>query len=158
MYHTHLHDEEQLSGGLYGPLIVVEPGTKFDSSHEPIAVLSRAGPGPTEGPLLLNGSTDPPTLHWRIGDRYRLRLISIAAFDGGSFSLLGANGLLQWRAIAKDGGDLPPAQVVMQEARQLALAGEVYDFEYQPTVAGTLQLQVSIGILKMKVTQQIEVQ
>jgi hypothetical protein len=46
----------------------------------------------------------------------------------------------------------------MQEARQLALAGEVYDFEYQPTVAGTLQLQVSIGILKMEVAQQIEVQ
>lgn len=158
MYHTHLHDEEQLSGGLYGPLIVVEPGRKFDSSHEPIAVLSRAGPSSIEGPLLLNGSTNPPTLHWHIGDRYRLRLISIAAFDGGSFSLLGTDGLLQWRAIAKDGYDLPPAQAVMQEARQLALAGEIYDFEYQPTVAGTLQLQLSIRILKMKVTQQIEVQ
>ena len=158
MYHTHLHDEEQLSGGLYGPLIVVEPGTKFDPSHEPIAVLSRAGPSPIEGPLLLNGSTNPPTLHWRIGERYHLRLISIAAFDGGFFSLLGPDGLLQWRAIAKDGADLPPAQAVMQEARQSALAGEVYDFEYQPTVAGTLQLQVSIGILKMKVAQQIEVQ
>jgi hypothetical protein len=104
----------------------------------------------------LNGSTNPPTLHWRIGERYRLRLISIAAFDGGFFSLLGPDGLLQWRAIAKDGADLPPAQAVMQEARQSALAGEVYDFEYQPTVAGTLQLQVSIGILKMKVAQQIE--
>ena len=158
MYHTHLHDEEQLAGGLYGPLIIVEPGTKFDSSHEHIAILSRAGPSPIEGPLLLNGSTNPPTLHWRIGDRYRLRLISIAAFDGGIFSLVGQEGQLQWRAVAKDGADLPPAQAVMQEARQLALAGEIYDFEYQPTVAGSLQLQVSIGILKMKVAQQIEVQ
>jgi manganese oxidase len=158
MYHTHLHDEEQLAGGLYGPLIVVEPGRKFDPVHEHIAILSRAGPGPIEGPLLLNGSSDPPTLHWRIGDRYRLRLISIAAFDGGTFSLLGREGQLQWRAIAKDGADLPPAQAVMQDARQLALAGEIYDFEYQPAVEGTLQLQVSIGILKMKVTQQIEVQ
>ena len=158
MYHTHLHDEEQLPGGLYGPLIVVEPGRKFDPLHEPVAILSRAGSGPIEGRLLLNGSSDPPTLHWRIGDRYRLRLISIAAFDGGTFSLLGRVGQLQWRAIAKDGADLPPAQAVMQDARQLALAGEIYDFEYQPTVAGTLQLQVSIGILKMKVTQQIEVQ
>jgi FtsP/CotA-like multicopper oxidase with cupredoxin domain len=158
MYHTHLHDEEQLPGGLYGPLIVVEPGTKFDPSHEHIAILSRAGSGPIEGPLLLNGSTDPPTLHWRTGQWYRLRLISIAAFDGGTFSLLGSEGQVQWRAIAKDGADLPPAQAVMKEARQLALAGEIYDFEYQPTVAGTLQLQVSIGLLKMKVTQQIEVQ
>ena len=158
MYHTHLHDEKQLPGGLYGPLIVVEPGTKFDPAREHIAILSRAGPGPIEGPLLLNGSSDPPTLHWRVGDRYRLRLISIAAFDGGTFSLLGHEGQLRWRAIAKDGADLPPTQALIQDARQLALAGEIYDFEYQPTVAGTLQLQVSIGILKMKVTQQIEVQ
>jgi hypothetical protein len=45
----------------------------------------------------------------------------------------------------------------MQEARQLVLPGEVYDFEYKPTVAGVLQLEFSIGMLKMKVTQQIEV-
>jgi manganese oxidase len=158
MYHTHLHDEEQLPGGLYGPLIVVESGTKFDPSHDHIAILSRGGPGPIEGPLLLNGSVEPPTLHWRIGQRYRVRLISIAAFDGGSFSLLGAEGELQWRAIAKDGADLPPAQAVMQAARQLELPGEIYDFEYQPTRAGILHLEVSIGMLKMKVTQRIEVQ
>ena len=59
MYHTHLHDEEQLSGGLYGPLIVVEPGTKFEPSHEPIAVLSRAGPSPIEGPLLFERQHKP---------------------------------------------------------------------------------------------------
>jgi len=158
MYHTHLHDEEQLPGGLYGPLIVVEPGTKFDPSHDHIAILSRGGPGPIDGPLLLNGSVEPPTLHWRIGQRYRVRLISIAAFDGGTLSLLGAEGQLQWRAIAKDGADLLPAQAVMQVARQLALPGEIYDFEYQPTRAGILHLEVSIGMLKMKVTQQIEVQ
>ena len=157
MYHTHMHDEEQLPGGLYGPLIVVEPGTQFDPAHDHIALFSRAGPGSIAGALLLNGSTDPPTLHWRIGDRYRLRLIGIAAFDGGTFSLLGTEGPLQWRAIAKDGADLPPEQAVRQEARQLVLAGEIYDFEYQPAVAGTLQLQLSIGILRMKVTEQIEV-
>ncbi len=158
MYHTHLHDEEQLPGGLYGPLIVLEPGTKFDSEHDHIALFSRAGPGPIDGALLLNGSWEPPTLHWRIGEQYRLRLINIAAFDGGTFSLReGEAPPLQWRALAKDGADLPPGQAVMQEARQLVLPGEVYDFEYKPTVAGVLQLEFSIGMLKMKVTQQIEV-
>ncbi len=106
----------------------------------------------------MNGSTEPTTLHWRIGEPYRLRLINIAAFDGGTFSLRDEEGPLQWRALAKDGADLPPRQAVMQEARQLVLPGEIYDFEYQPTVAGILQLEFSIGILKMKVTQQIEVQ
>jgi FtsP/CotA-like multicopper oxidase with cupredoxin domain len=158
MYHTHLHDEEQLAGGLYGPLIVLEPGTDFDPEHDHIALFSRAGSGPIDGALLLNGSLAPPTLHWRIGQQYRLRLINIAAFDGGTFSLRAGEAPLQWRAFAKDGADLPPEQAVRQEARQLVLPGEIYDFEYKPTSAGFLQLEFSVGILKMKVTQQIEVQ
>ena len=158
MYHTHLNDEVQLPAGLYGPLIVLEPGTPFDPSHDCVVMLSRGGPGPIEGPMLLNGSTAPPTLHWEIGQRYRLRLINIVAFDGGTFSLRGTEGQVQWRAIAKDGADLPPEQAVMQESRLLILPGEIYDFEYQPTVAGSLQLEVSNGILKTKVTQQIQVQ
>lgn len=54
MYHTHLHDQAQLSGGLYGPLIVVEAGAKFDPQHDHVVVLSRDGPGPSEGPVLFN--------------------------------------------------------------------------------------------------------
>jgi FtsP/CotA-like multicopper oxidase with cupredoxin domain len=158
MYHTHLHDEEQLAGGLYGPLIIVEPGTRFDPEHDHIALFSRAGPGPIAGALLLNGSTEPATLHWRIGQHYRLRLINIAAFDGGTFSLRAADAPLQWRALAKDGADLPPEQAMTQEARQLVLPGEIYDFEYTATAAGLLQLEFSVGILKKKVAEKIEVQ
>lgn len=157
MYHAHLNDEMQVPGGLYGPLVVLEPGIKFDSVHDYIATLSRGGPGPINGPFLLNGSSEPPVLHWRIGQRYRLRLINIVAFDGGTFVLQGAEGQLQWRAIAKDGADLPQEQALMQEARQIILPGEIYDFEYQPTVAGILRLEFSNQLLKMKVAQQIEV-
>jgi manganese oxidase len=157
MYHTHLHDQVQLSGGLYGPLIVVEPGAKFDPIHDHIIVLSRGGPGPSEGQVLFSGSLKPPALHWRTGQRYRLRFINIAAFDGIGVALRGPEKQLQWRAVAKDGADLPPAQAVMQEARQGTLPGETFDFEYQPTEAGNLQLEVSNGRLKMKVVQQIEV-
>ena len=158
MYHTHLHDEEQLPAGLYGPLIVLEPGAKFDPAHDYVAMLSRGGPGPIDGPFLLNGSSEPARLHWRIGERYRLRLINIVAFDGGTFILRGPEGQLQWRAIAKDGADLPQAQAVMQEARQIVHPGEIYDFEYRPTSAGILQLEFSNQLLKMKVTQRIEAQ
>ena len=156
MYHTHLHDLVQLSGGLYGALIVVERGAKFDAAHDNIVVLSRGGPGPSEGPVLFNGSLTPPVLHWRTGQRYRLRFINIAAFDGIRVALLGPEKQLQWRAVAKDGADLPPAQAVMEEAKGLTLSGETYDFEYRPTETGNLQLEVShrrVG----KVVQQIEV-
>lgn len=156
MYHTHLHDLVQLSGGLYGPLIVIEPGAKFDPAHDHIVVLSRGGPGPSEGPVLFNGSLTPPVLHWRTGRRYRLRFINIAAFDGIRVALLGPEKQLQWRAVAKDGADLPPAQAVMEEAKGLTLSGETYDFEYRPTEAGKLQLEVSHRRVN-KVVQQIEV-
>jgi len=46
LYHTHLHDEEQLSGGLYGPLIVLEPGTKIDFRARPHCSFQPSGTRP----------------------------------------------------------------------------------------------------------------
>jgi manganese oxidase len=157
MYHTHLHDQSQLAAGLYGPLIVLEPGAVFDSAHENIVLVSRGGPGVSEGPVLLNGTLKPPPLHWRTGQQYRLRVINIAAFDGIGVALRASDKPLQWRAVARDGADLPPAQAVMQEARQATLPGQTFDFEYEPTEAGDLQLEVGSRRLKMTVVQQIEV-
>ncbi|HXZ39642.1 MAG TPA: multicopper oxidase domain-containing protein, partial [Terriglobales bacterium] len=34
IYHTHAHDDTQLVNGLYGPLIVLEPGQKYDPEHD----------------------------------------------------------------------------------------------------------------------------
>jgi len=45
----------------------------------------------------------------------------------------------------------------MQDARQIIQPGEIYDIEYQPTAAGILRLEFSNQMLKMKVTQQIDV-
>ena len=44
--------------------------------------------------------------------------------------------------MAKDGADLPPAQVLEQEARQVVSVGETYDFEYEPATKGDLRLEV----------------
>ena len=41
IYHTHLHDYRQLSSGLYGPLIVTEPGETFDPATDHVVVLGR---------------------------------------------------------------------------------------------------------------------
>jgi FtsP/CotA-like multicopper oxidase with cupredoxin domain len=156
IYHTHLQDWRQLSGGLYGALIVVEPGTKFDPTHDEAVVLSRAGPGPSEGPLLFNGSLTASPLHWRVGERYRLRFISIAPFDGVLAVLKRGDKPVQWRAIAKDGADLPPQQAILQTARQATMTGETFDFEYRPTERGNLELEISNTRLN-KVVQAIEV-
>jgi FtsP/CotA-like multicopper oxidase with cupredoxin domain len=84
MYHTHLNDEAQLSGGLYGPL--------------------------------------------------------------------------QWRAMAKDGADLPHSQAMIKDAQQDLSSGEIYDFEYTPREPGRLRLEVVNSGLNSKIVQAIEVQ
>jgi FtsP/CotA-like multicopper oxidase with cupredoxin domain len=157
MYHTHLNDEAQLGGGLYGPLIVLELGATYEPETDVIFLVSRGGADALKAPLLVNGCTELPNRQWRVGRRYRLRLINITLFNGAAFSLLGPSGVLKWRAVAKDGAALQPSQAVLQEARQATLPGETYDFEYQPDEAGFLELEVRSARVQMKVTQAIEV-
>jgi len=161
IYHTHMNDEAQLSSGLYGPLIVLEPGARFDPLTDQIFMLGRFGPDEFKCVRLLNGSTAPPTLHWRKGQRYRLRLIDISPNTLGIFSLLGPAGLEHWRAVAKDGAELPIAQAVVRDSRQSIYVGETYDFEYEAREPGSLQLEVVNGPgnpTSWKVVQPIEVQ
>jgi len=108
IYHTHLNDEVQLGSGLYGPLIVLEPGAQFDTENDHIFIFSRGGADDMKAPRLLNGSAhDPPTLYWHKGQSNRLRLIDITPNNPALFSLMGPAGLMRWRAVAKDGADLP---------------------------------------------------
>lgn len=156
IYHTHLNDEVQLAKGLYGPLIVLEPGERFDPGSDQVFVVSRAGIEPKAWSLL-NGKADPPLLHWRRGQRYRVRLINIMSAGFATVSLAGASGPVQWRALAKDAADMPAAQAVLQDARQITWVGETYDFEYEPQVAGTLRLEIENDALHWKIVQPIEI-
>jgi FtsP/CotA-like multicopper oxidase with cupredoxin domain len=162
IYHAHLNDEVQLGSGLYGPLIVVEPGAKLSSASDNIFLVSRGGANEVTAPRLLNGSAeDPPTLYWQRGQRYRLRLIDITANNPALFSLKGSGGLVRWRAVAKDGADLPPNQAVMQDSQQPLWSGETYDFEYEPQELGSLRLEVGSNpnaTRPWRIVQRIEVQ
>ncbi len=163
IYHTHLDDEVQLAGGLYGALIVLEPGAKFDPGTDEIFVISESGGLRSGNPkvpvsLLLNGEENPPTLHWQVGKRYHIRLINISSANLGSVSVSGPKGLVQWLARAKDGADLPPIQAVLQDADQVIAPGETYDFEYQPQDRGRLTMEFKSVALPQKPTQQIDVE
>jgi FtsP/CotA-like multicopper oxidase with cupredoxin domain len=39
IYHSHTADPNQLSGGVYGGLIVLEPGESFDAEHDRLLVI-----------------------------------------------------------------------------------------------------------------------
>jgi len=160
IYHTHMNDEVQLNRGLYGALIVLEPGAQFDAANDHIFVISRGDVDEATAPHLLNGSADPPMLYWRKGQHNRLRLIDIAANNPATVSLVGATGLMRWRAVAKDGADLPAVQALMQDARKLMYSGETYDFDYQSEESASLRLEVGSGpnaTIPWKVVQRIEV-
>jgi FtsP/CotA-like multicopper oxidase with cupredoxin domain len=159
IYHTHWHDVAQLSSGLYGPLIVLEPGQKFDPDVDKIFIVSREGPRESVSPLLLNGTAQPSPLVLKLGTKYRLRFINMGVNDSDvSVAVLDENAKpIQWRALAKDGWTLPAAQATTRPARQPITVGETYDFELVPDRAGEFKLQVSMRFLKTIISQSVTV-
>lgn len=137
IYHTHAHDKFQLSGGLYGALIVLEPGQSFDPATDRVVLIGGNGPG-----LEVNRSTNPPPIDLRVGVRYRFRLINITPNFTAVVSLRGEGTPVQWRAVAKDGADLPPSQATKRPAQQVISVGETYDFEFEPATPGEFRLEV----------------
>ena len=141
IYHTHIDDIKQLSSGLYGPLIVLPPGQKFDPDTDRVLIISRAGPGET--PIWLNGSGSPKIDSVRAGQKYRLRVINIVPENPPiSVSLHVEDRLATWRPMAKDGAELPTGQRELCPAELTIGVGETYDFELSPERPGELALEV----------------
>jgi FtsP/CotA-like multicopper oxidase with cupredoxin domain len=160
IYHTHWHDEHQLSSGMSGPLVVLEPGKTYDPEVERMVFVSVAPPTEkVSDPILINGSLTPVPLQMKVGNTYRLRLVNITA-DNGNFdvTLASAAGPVVWRAIAKDGADLPTAQAVESQAlRQSLTTGETRDYEFRPESAGDLRFDVRAQNGRVRGTLIIEV-
>jgi FtsP/CotA-like multicopper oxidase with cupredoxin domain len=142
IYHTHLDDIRQLSSGLYGPIIVLEPGQSLDPERDRIMLASVKGPSDNT-PILLNGEAAPAPIELKQGVRYRFRFINITPHDPLlTVSLLAGSSPVTWRAIAKDGADLPVSQATERPARQTVSVGETYDFEFESRSATELRLEV----------------
>ena len=56
--------------------------------------------------------------------------------------LSGDDKSLQWKIIAKDGADLPPAQLKTSQAEMPITVGETYDVEYRADQRGVENLQI----------------
>jgi len=145
IYHTHAHGPHQLSSGMYSALLVVPDRKAFNPDVEHVVLLGGSGPASADfgsAPLEVNRSTNPLPLTLKVGTRYRFRLIDISPNDIAIVSLRGEAGPVQWRAMAKDGADLPPVQATSRAASQQIAVGETYDFEYLPTAPAELRLEV----------------
>ena len=145
MYHSHFSEAKQMGSGLYGPIIVVEPGQRFDPETDRILFFGTAGMGvnPVFGPypsFVMNGKTQPEPMSLKAGTRYRFRLFNLAGDIPTMVSLNAGGTPILWRAIAKDGYPLPPSQAMSRPAVLIFDPGEIYDFEYTPTVMGEMVL------------------
>jgi FtsP/CotA-like multicopper oxidase with cupredoxin domain len=154
IYHTHWHDQDQLENGIYGPLVVLPTGQKFDPASDKTFLFSLGIFEPFGTVLLINGHPQPSPLRLVTGTKYRFRLINISPDNARMrASLRKAGTPVQWRIIAKDGADLPLAAATMQTAEFGITVGETYDFEYQASTPQDLALEVYLPGPKLRVTQ-----
>jgi FtsP/CotA-like multicopper oxidase with cupredoxin domain len=148
IYHTHWHDTSQLDNGLYGPLIVLNPGEKLDPDTDRTFLFSVGIYPPLGFMMLINGQPGPNPMPLHTGQRYRFRLINIT--DEGSdlrVRLLNKEQPVSWKMIAKDGADLPAAQVVTSAAEMTLPVGSTADVEVTLEKEGLMGLQISSEVL-----------
>ena len=151
IYHTHWHDESQLTNGVYGALIVLSPGEKYDASSDLSFVFGIGIFGDIGRLTLINGSPEAPPLSLRAGTKYRFRLINITTDNQAmQVSLQDAHGPVDWRIIAKDGAELPAASIQPSKARLNITVGETYDVEFMSEQPRELLLEALMPGLKTR--------
>ena len=134
IYHSHMDETEQLTSGMYGPLLVMEPGQNFDPAIDRIFVLGDAIDGDYHS-LTINGRREPEPMKFSVGTKYRLRFIDMAPDATLDITASVGGEPLRWHALAKDGADLPPALQKHMAAQFRMGVGETYDFSWTPTKA-----------------------
>jgi hypothetical protein len=94
---------------------------------------------------------------WRAGSRHRLRFINIGAAGLIRATLSAGADTSIWRAVAKDGADLPQAQIVERPAVAELDVGETADFDFVPSRRGDYTLTIYRSLKRPPVVQHITV-
>jgi hypothetical protein len=147
----------QLRNGAYGPLIALEPGEKFDPEHDQTFVFSIGKYDPFGFLLPVNGSPQPQAVELHAATRYRLRLIRITSNSVDlRVRLSNQRAPVKWKLLAKDGADLPAAQLKSSDAEMGITMGETYDVEYRSENAGMAGMVVWDPIFYPPVTMRLQ--
>ncbi len=142
MYHTHVNDIRQLRGGLWGPLLVVEPGAPSPPARDLVFI---TGEG-TDYSAMLNGNSKHLPIALLASARYRIRLMNVTAGTPNlQYWLVTDSTTIVWRPLARDGFDLPPWQRAARRAEESVSIGQTADFEFTAPAAGPLVLEARTG-------------
>ena len=150
IYHTHIDEVRQQQAGLSGALLVVDDPATYNPERDIVVLISVPRKNADASVVLLNGSSTPPAREMRVGEHYRLRLINIHTFRPAMRVRLRPerverreSSLLEWQALAKDGMELPADLAIVGPSEIQMGNGETYDFDFVPTAAGELHLDVT---------------
>ena len=160
IYHTHVDEVRQQQAGLSGALLVVDDPAAYNPGRDLVLLITIPRKDEdANSVVLLNGSATPPLRRLRVGEHYRLRLINVHTFRPSMrMRLLRDSTLLEWRALAKDGMELPPDRAVTGPAEIQMGNGETYDFDFVPSAPGDLRFDVTnaAGVLLVSMPIRVE--
>ncbi len=143
-YHSHLNDRHHINSGMYGALIVTDGPRDLKRDH--LIIVGGGGPEvekKIESPYaLVNGRRFPRPLRLQAGVTHRLRIVTIHPDWKMALTLRSDSTVARWRAVAKDGADLPRALATMRTAHIEMGPGQTADFEFTPRTPGTLRMEV----------------
>lgn len=145
MYHSHTDEVRQIALGLYGALVVLEPGAKWDPSTDHVVMIGNIM---VDGdPLLgVNGRANGRNMRIAAGKTHRFRLLNVTIDNDAEVVLLtDASAPVLWRPVAKDGADLPVSARAQREAKVTIGPGETLDVEAS-LAPGRYQLRVRSNI------------
>lgn len=144
IYHVHSEPGHELSQGMYGPFLVLEPGERYDPERDRVFVMATSGATLEDQRAVVNGREEPEPLELEVGETYRLRFINISADDTKAVRLLEDGRPVEWTPVAKDGADLPPDRIAPEAAELPQIGvGETYDFLWTPGTPGERTLEIT---------------
>jgi manganese oxidase len=147
IYHTHANELRQQPAGLAGPIVVLEPGAKWDpATDHTITITSPWSFDESRRSELLNGSPTPAPIVMRAGVPQRLRIVGMTLRHPVLWlELMRDSALVRSRDLAKDGADLPRWRRASRAAIRTLGIGETLDMEVTPDAPGDMRLDVRLG-------------
>ena len=146
IYHTHADEERQVLAGLVGPLIVLEPGERYDPAVDrTVLMTSPTSFADQRTTVWVGANLDEGPLTLRAGVPYRLRFINMTVRRPRLLvQLMHGETVRPWRVLAKDAIPLDATRDLQPTFRQVAI-GETLDLGITPTLEDDLRIDVRIG-------------
>jgi hypothetical protein len=126
-----MNDLGQMSAGLYGALVVLEPGETWNDATDHVFAVGQSGfnaPAWT----VVNGRPAQPPLFLKAGVPHRFRFFSMTLDEETDVSIARQDSVVAWSPLAKDGMPVPSAERTPRPAKLHFGPGETYDFEFTP--------------------------